>query len=257
MEDLTRLNQFVLNSLLKRGMWFQSLPHKLTCPLENWRTTFLFKSFRVHVSFRGCISTTPNVDFGFEANRLAELLTARWNLDQGCLQSGSSMIEFAGGKVVVIQFSNMCWSKRLAKSRQIAPCFCVGILHKPNRLHSASLRSHQLVLYPRNTLQFVTVLNLKTLSQSPAANCTDFLLHFSYEGTWRIHNWSSKGGWIQPQSWRWRHLSQTQPEIQQFFVENEKKSILGYPPVEQTYLAGNPLCSKGHTSRMEDFPLSR
>ena len=111
----------------KQGMRFQSLPRKLTCTLENRRTAFLLKYFWVHVSFRECISTTPNVDFGLKAHRLAELLTARWNLDQGCLQSGSLMIEFAGGKVVVLQFSNTCWSKQLAIWRQMAPYFCFGI----------------------------------------------------------------------------------------------------------------------------------
>lgn len=111
-------------------MRFQSLPRKLTCTLENWRTAFLLKYFWVHVSFRECISTTPNVDFGLKAHRLAELLTARWNLDQGCLQSGSLMIEFAGGKVVVLQFSNTCWSKQLAIWRQMAPYFCFGIKKK-------------------------------------------------------------------------------------------------------------------------------
>ena len=37
----------------KKAMWFQSLPQNLTCPLNNWRTTFLLKLFRKHLSFRG------------------------------------------------------------------------------------------------------------------------------------------------------------------------------------------------------------
>ena len=89
------------------------------------------------------------------------------------------MIEFAGGKVVVLQFSNMCWSKHLAKSRQMTLYFCVGILETRNRLHSATLRSHQLVLYPRNALHLISVLNLKTLSQSNHQLQTTWIFYFT------------------------------------------------------------------------------
>ena len=150
--------------------------------------------------FGGVLQAHQMLTSVLKVHRLAELLTARWNLDQGCLQSGSSMIEFAGGKVVVIHtvFKHVL----IETSGEIAPNRSLFLLRDFTKNQSAPFSITPFApasLISKECATTSKCFESKDIEpiKSPAANCMDCLLHFSYEG-------SSKGDldiWIQPQRW--------------------------------------------------------